>query len=361
MPKIDRKTFKPFGKGASLDQIAQVGSLRAGAPTFSKDPEVIQGLANYEDGWFAIAMGENSPAMEDMNGIQYVFAYMISMILQSGIAEWDDGTEYVKDSIVRVGAKVYLSLQDANTNKNPATQTAYWVTFGNKITYITEDYTVVGDEQIVILGDTAETSVTITVDPALLTNGQKMKFINQDQFPTIAMDVDDGTTLYRVLPRGQMTLIKTTIGTFAIDVVNPAQIQKKYISAASAVFADGTKLIDSVVIHTTGRPVRISLDGVPDDIPGQDPGQITVTKNTAPSAGNFRVTRLKTGDALEVIVGSCRIAGAVTSMTVPPGSVNFTDYPQEAAEYTYKLYAWVEVSGQTLAMFKCNLIAAEGT
>lgn len=129
---IERKTFKPFGTNASIDEIAQVGSLRAGAPTFSKDPETIQGLTNYTDGWFGIAMGDNSPAMEDMNGIQFVFAYMIAMILGSGVAEWDDGTTYSIGSIINVQGNLYQSLQDNNLN-HPYVDQAWWVKQGGKI------------------------------------------------------------------------------------------------------------------------------------------------------------------------------------------------------------------------------------
>lgn len=129
---IERKTFKPFASDASIDQIAQVGSLRSGSPTFSKDPEIVQGLANYTDGWFAIAMGDNSPAMEDMNGIQFVFAYMIAMILGSGVAEWDASTTYSVGSIINVQGNLFVSLQDNNTG-HPYVESAWWVKQGSKI------------------------------------------------------------------------------------------------------------------------------------------------------------------------------------------------------------------------------------
>lgn len=107
MPAIQRKLFKPFATNAALDEISQIGSLRAGSPTFSKDPDVVQALANNTDGWFAIAMGENSPAIEDMNAIQFIFAYMISYILEKGIPEWQIGTTYYENSFVSFNGRIY--------------------------------------------------------------------------------------------------------------------------------------------------------------------------------------------------------------------------------------------------------------
>lgn len=133
---IERKNFKPFATDAAIDQIAQIGSLRSGTPTFSKDPNVIQALANYSDGWFGIAMGDNSPAMEDMNAIQFVFAYMIAMILGSGVAEWEVGTTYSVGSIINVQGNLYVSLQDNNTG-HPYVESAWWAKQGNKFRTIT--------------------------------------------------------------------------------------------------------------------------------------------------------------------------------------------------------------------------------
>lgn len=132
MAKLDRKNFKLFAEDAATSEVAQIGSLRAGAPLKTKDIDQIQALQNYKDGWFGIAIGENSPAMEDMNAIQYLQAYMIAMILGSGVAEWNQDTEYSIGSIINVSGNMYVSLQDSNIN-HPFTETAWWYQYGNKI------------------------------------------------------------------------------------------------------------------------------------------------------------------------------------------------------------------------------------
>lgn len=159
MPKIQRKLFKPFATNAAIDEISQIGSLRAGAPTFSKDPDVIQALANNTDGWFAIAMGENSPAMEDMNAIQFLFAYMISYILESGVPEWNAGTTYYADSMIRDSNGNILSSFINNNISNSPNSKSHWHYYGNKVRKITDDntepfWTILPSDNIVLIEST---------------------------------------------------------------------------------------------------------------------------------------------------------------------------------------------------------------
>src|SRR4051812_8534974 len=115
MAKITRKTQKIFGQDAGANEIAQVGSLAASAPTFTTDPETIQALANYLNGWFDVAIGSSSPAIEDMNALCYLYAYQLAYLMQAGIAEWDDGTTYYIGSFVGDGAGgLYISLTNTN-------------------------------------------------------------------------------------------------------------------------------------------------------------------------------------------------------------------------------------------------------
>ena len=55
MPKLQRKSAKLFAKNATAAAggIAQFGSLAAGAPVYSTDPDTIQALSQYDDGWSA--------------------------------------------------------------------------------------------------------------------------------------------------------------------------------------------------------------------------------------------------------------------------------------------------------------------
>lgn len=125
MPKIDRKNAKIFGSTAGPTQIGQFGSLAAGSVAYSTDPETIQALSNYLGGWFEAVVGANSPAIEDMNALCYLFAYQIAYGFQSGVPEWDDATTYYIGDIARSGNSLYQSLTDDNLN-NAVTSETNW-------------------------------------------------------------------------------------------------------------------------------------------------------------------------------------------------------------------------------------------
>lgn len=122
MAKILRKVMKVFGSTAGANQIAQFGSLANSTPNFTTDPTVIQALAQYVQGWFAAVVGSNSPAIEDMNALFYLYAYQLSYIMQQGVPEWDPDTTYYKGSIVQDGSgDQFLSTLDTNLNNAPGT------------------------------------------------------------------------------------------------------------------------------------------------------------------------------------------------------------------------------------------------
>lgn len=125
MSKIIRATQQIFASGAGLDQIGQFGSLAAGSPTFTTDPDTIQALSNYLTGWFGGVVGDNSPAIEDMNAICYLYAYQLAYILQSGVAEWDSATTYYIGSMVQSSSSIYVSIIDTNLN-NAVTDATKW-------------------------------------------------------------------------------------------------------------------------------------------------------------------------------------------------------------------------------------------
>lgn len=127
MSKIARATQKQFAGTATTNQLSQFGSLAAGTPlrydATSVTPALIQTLANFLSGWPGAVIGGNSPAMEDLNSVCYLFAYQLSYIFQQGIPEWDSGTTYFQGSIVQDGSgNTYISL--TNTNLNNALSSA---------------------------------------------------------------------------------------------------------------------------------------------------------------------------------------------------------------------------------------------
>lgn len=119
MARITRKTSSVFGgsAGAVALGVGQFGSAQALAPTFSTDPAVIQALAAWLGGWSDATLGGSKfPAIEDMNGVQYVQSYMMAYVLQEGIPEYDSGTPYYLNSIVKNpgSTQLFKSLTNAN-------------------------------------------------------------------------------------------------------------------------------------------------------------------------------------------------------------------------------------------------------
>lgn len=121
MAKILRKAAQIFGSTASTAQIAKFGSLAASAPvTYSgatADPDNIQSLANWLQGWFAGVEGASSPAIEDLNAYCYTMAYQVAYQMQTGVPEWNSATTYYIGSVVNDGlGNLFVSLVDANLN-----------------------------------------------------------------------------------------------------------------------------------------------------------------------------------------------------------------------------------------------------
>lgn len=127
MAKIVRKVAKIFGINAGVNQIGKFGSFADGSPVFTTDPTVIQALSNYLEGWYAAVIGANSPAIQDMNALCYLFAYQIAYLMQAGVAEWDATTTYYTGSLATSGGITYQSIQDTNLN-HAVTDTAWWST-----------------------------------------------------------------------------------------------------------------------------------------------------------------------------------------------------------------------------------------
>lgn len=121
MAQLTRKTFVQFGAAGPTSSFGQFGSKTAGSPQTSQNPTVIQQLAAWSDGWQnAIVNSDKAAYLEDMNGLCYVFSYMIAYLYQSGIPEWDSGTTYYLNSVVQANSGQWFnSLQNNNTGNAP--------------------------------------------------------------------------------------------------------------------------------------------------------------------------------------------------------------------------------------------------
>lgn len=130
MAKLTRFNQLVFGTSAGTDQMGEFGSKAAGTPSrytgTTITPAIVQTLANYVEGWFAAILGVNSPAIEDMNALCYLFSYQLTYLFQSGIAEWNADAIYFIGSFVSDGSgNLYVSITNSNTN-NVVTDVTKW-------------------------------------------------------------------------------------------------------------------------------------------------------------------------------------------------------------------------------------------
>lgn len=134
MTAISRKAQQIFGVGLSpTGNIANFGSLAAGTPTYSDDPDTIQ-TAAWLNGLAAALIGNRSPALEDLNGVLYVLTRQLAYQFQQGIPEWLTTDVYYTGSLVQDGAgNVYVSLTNGNTG-HALSDTNNWVPYGSTIT-----------------------------------------------------------------------------------------------------------------------------------------------------------------------------------------------------------------------------------
>lgn len=124
---FDRKHLKQFAGSATNN--GQFGSAQAGTKVLSLDPEVIQALSAWDNGWAAAVLsGQRLPSLEEMQGLQYVLSYHLGYMYQSGIPEYNAETEYMEKSIARMAGsyRLFGSLVDNNIG-NALTDTDYWV------------------------------------------------------------------------------------------------------------------------------------------------------------------------------------------------------------------------------------------
>lgn len=107
--RLKRVTNKIFGNTASTTgssdtgpEIGQFGSAKAGTYNATADVETIQALPAYEQGWIgAVIPDQQYPTLPEMTGVNKVLSYQTGYLMQEGIPEWDSGTTYYKNSIVK--------------------------------------------------------------------------------------------------------------------------------------------------------------------------------------------------------------------------------------------------------------------
>ena len=172
MAKLPRVLQRLFGSTAGGTEIGQFGSLAAASPATTSDPAVMQSLSNWLGGWDAAIIGSNSPCIEDMNAVCFVFARQLAYIFENGVPEWDATTTYYIGALVSVGGTLYQSLTNTNLN-NATTDTTNWKVQGANTRVVTGTDSATSSDDI-LLCDASSGSFVQTLPTSASMKGRKL-------------------------------------------------------------------------------------------------------------------------------------------------------------------------------------------
>lgn len=127
MSKLTRKLQKIFGGSlTATNNISQFGSLKNGTPNYSTDPDTIQALTAWLNGWNGAVIASAPPPIQDMNAVHYLLSRQLAYLMQAGVAEWDTDTTYYIGSFASDGlGNIYYSLTDGNQG-HALSNATYW-------------------------------------------------------------------------------------------------------------------------------------------------------------------------------------------------------------------------------------------
>jgi len=134
MALLTRALQKIFGLSGGTSEFGQIGSKAAGTPVTTKNLETMQDLTEYEEGLSAIVSDQGTsvlPYLEDINSLFFLITSQLAYLMQSGVAEWNDETEYYKDVsfVVDEGViwkDIFGTVGSPNLNFKPSTNPGKW-------------------------------------------------------------------------------------------------------------------------------------------------------------------------------------------------------------------------------------------
>lgn len=159
--RTPRKNMIIFGEDAGSLERGVFGSLAAGLPLYSQDPDVIQSEPEWANGWFAAVLGANSPAIQDMNSFCFVLSYMIYLIQESGVMIWSGTTNYQTGSLAcDEDGTLFVSISDDNLN-NLLTDSTKWVLYGARTFAISASGSIPAYARLITADATSEAIMTV--------------------------------------------------------------------------------------------------------------------------------------------------------------------------------------------------------
>jgi hypothetical protein len=132
MAKLTIKTQKVFCDVTPANKLGVFGSYAAGAAAYSNDPDTLQSLTAFGAGLGSALVNNAPPAIQDIDGLGYLFSRQIAYLMQTGIPEWNASVTYYTGSIVNDGTgALYISVADDNLN-NAISVLAKWKLYRSK-------------------------------------------------------------------------------------------------------------------------------------------------------------------------------------------------------------------------------------
>ena len=141
MGKINRAIQKIFGSNANSTAITEFGTAKNAEPTYITDGNVndIQANPSFLTGWANSLEQDLAPFMQDSNALWYMITSQVAYIMQQGIPEYDENSEYPAGALCKVINNgiviIYKALQDMlgnNTGHNPnVNDGVYWTIYSS--------------------------------------------------------------------------------------------------------------------------------------------------------------------------------------------------------------------------------------
>jgi hypothetical protein len=128
MAKITRKVTAQFADVSPTSKLAQFGSKKAGAISYSVDPDTIQALAAFGQGFASSLINSGPPAIQEIDALFNLLTRQIRYLDQMSVPEWDAATTYFVGSLVQSDGDLYISVVIDNLNF-AVTNTAKWMLY----------------------------------------------------------------------------------------------------------------------------------------------------------------------------------------------------------------------------------------
>lgn len=185
--KITNANIKLFANAAGPTGVIGIfGTNKAGSPTYSSDPDLIQGFTGatgrtgltgqnaWTQGWNAAVNSSLVPTIQDMNAYFYVMTRHLAYLNQVGIQRWLSTVTYADGSYVTDSdGTVYQSKSGVGNLNKAVSNPDYWqVLWSNKVTRIGDNYTVAYNDKFIIWSEATPTVGHSTITLPAYYSGQ---------------------------------------------------------------------------------------------------------------------------------------------------------------------------------------------